>query len=86
MNSPPTPAVTVYSTAFCPPCDRLKAHLGELGVAFTLRDPMMDEEAAEFLESRHLRTTPVLTVGDTVVVGFDPAEVDGVLRSAGLLT
>ena len=77
--------VTVYSTVFCPPCDQLKRHLGELGVSFTLKDPMMDEEAAEFLESRHLRTTPVMTVGDEVIVGFDPAAVDAALRTAGVL-
>ncbi len=77
--------VTVYSTAFCPPCDQLKRYLGDLGVGFTLKDPMMDEEAAEFLESRHLRTTPVLTVGTEMVVGFDPSAVDAALRAAGVL-
>lgn len=76
--------VVVYSTVFCAPCERLKAHLSARGVAFAVKDPMMDEDAADFLESRDIRTTPVLVVGDEVVVGFDMARVDDLLARAGL--
>lgn len=80
----PTVEVTVYSTALCSPCEHLKSHLTESGVAFVVKDPMMDEEAAEFLEDRNIRSTPVLTVGDHVVIGFDRAKIDEALRSSGV--
>lgn len=76
--------VVVYSTALCIPCEHLKRHLRDREVAFTVKDPMMDEDAAEFLESNGIRSTPVLTVGDEVIVGFDPERVDEVLAAAGL--
>ncbi len=74
--------VTVYSTPFCAPCERLKRHLREKGVAFKLIDVMMDEEAGAFLERRGIRTMPVLSVGGDLVVGFDPAQIDELLARA----
>ena len=71
--------ITVYSTPLCAPCERLKRHLQEKGVAFKLIDVMMDEEAGAFLESRGIRTTPVLSVDGELVVGFDPARIDELL-------
>ena len=43
--------ITVFSTALCAPCERMKAWLTEREYPFTVRDPMMDEEAGELLES-----------------------------------
>jgi len=43
---------------------------------------MADEEAAEFLESRGIYATPVLRVGDTLLVGFQPEKVDRLLGLA----
>lgn len=77
------PAVTVYSTAFCVPCEHLKNHLGARGVEFELKDPMMDEDAAEFLEDRDIRSTPVLVVADEVLIGYDARAVDDLLASRG---
>jgi glutaredoxin 3 len=74
--------VTVYSTPFCAPCERLKHHLREKGVAFKLVDVMMDEEAGAFLERRGIRTMPVLSIGEELVVGFDPARIDALLAEA----
>jgi glutaredoxin len=74
--------VTVYSTPLCAPCERLKRHLREKGVAFKLIDVMMDEEAGAFLERRGIRTMPVLSVDGELVVGFDPARTDELLAGA----
>jgi glutaredoxin-like protein NrdH len=71
--------VTVYSTPLCAPCERLKRHLREKGVAFKLIDVMMDEEAGAFLESRGIRTTPVISVDGELVVGFDRTRIDELL-------
>ena len=71
--------VIVYSTPLCAPCERLKRHLRERGVAFKVVDIMMDEDAGAFLESRGIRSTPVLSVDGELVVGFDPERIDQLL-------
>lgn len=63
--------VTVYSTPLCAPCERLKAYLRNKGVEFTVKDVMIDEDAAMFLEERNIRSTPVLAVDDEIILGFD---------------
>lgn len=71
--------VIVYSTPLCAPCERLKRHLRERGVAFKVVDIMMDEDAGAFLESRGIRSTPVLSVDGELVIGFDPRRIDQLL-------
>lgn len=75
--------ITVYSSPLCGPCERMKAWLTERGHDFIVRDVMMDEEAGELLERRDIRTTPVLQVGDTFVVGFDVAAMQEALSGVG---
>jgi len=71
--------VIVYSTPLCAPCERLKRYLREKGVAFRLIDVMMDEEAGALLESRGIRSTPVLSVDGEFAIGFDPERIDQLL-------
>ena len=71
--------ITVFSSPLCGPCERMKAWLAERDYPFTVRDVMMDEDAGELLESRDIRTTPALQVGDTFVVGFDVAAMEAAL-------
>jgi glutaredoxin len=73
--------VVVYTTALCPPCDDLKAYLKSLGIPFETADPMMDEDAAEFLEDNNIRSAPALRVDDQVVAGaaLTPERVDELL-------
>lgn len=75
--------VVVYSTALCVPCERLKRHLAARGVPYLVKDPMMDEDAAHFLESRDITTTPVLSIGNELVIGYDGERVDDLLASSG---
>lgn len=44
---------------------------------------MADETAADFLESRGIYATPVLRVGDELVVGFQPDVIDRLLTRRG---
>jgi hypothetical protein len=44
-----------------------------------VKDVMADEAAAEFLESRGIYATPVLQVGDELLVGFQPERIDRLL-------
>jgi len=73
--------VTVYSTPLCAPCEQLKAYLREHGVDFTAKDLMMDEDAAEFIDSKNIRTSPVLQVDDTLLHGqeLEPSKIDALL-------
>jgi glutaredoxin len=71
--------ITVYSTPLCAPCERLKAYLRKNGVDFTVKDVLIDENAAMFLEERNIRSTPVLAIDDEIIVGFDPKRIAEVL-------
>ena len=73
--------VIVYSTPLCAPCERLKAYLRERGVEFTAKDLMMDEDAAEFIDGRNIRTSPILQVGDALLHGaeLEPQRIDALL-------
>ena len=77
-DAPPTsPDVTVYSTPFCAPCEQLKRFLKDNDIAFTVRDLMMDEDAADRLEAKGIRSTPALEVDGEIYAGetLDPARV-----------
>lgn len=61
----------VYTTALCAPCDGLKNYLSANGIRFKIRDLMMDGEAAEFIESKGIRSAPVLQIDDDLYYGSD---------------
>jgi hypothetical protein len=44
-----------------------------------VKNVMADDAAAEFLESRGIYATPVLAVGDELLIGFEPGKVDRLL-------
>ena len=73
--------VTVYSTPLCQPCEQLMAYLRHHGVEFTAKDLMMDEDAAEFIDGKNIRTSPILQVGDELLHGDDlePEKIDALL-------
>ena len=74
--------VTVFSTPLCAPCEQLKSYLRDRGVEFTSKDLMMDEDAAEFIDSKNIRTSPVLQVDDTLLhcQELEPSRIDALLR------
>ena len=73
--------VIVYSTPLRAPCEQLKGYLKAHDVTFVVKDLMMDEEAAAFIESRNIRSSPVLQVDDVLLYGADlgPKKVDELL-------
>jgi glutaredoxin-like protein NrdH len=73
--------VIVYSTPLCAPCEQLKRYLMTHDVSFVMKDLMMDEDAAEFIEGQGIRTSPVLQVGEVLLHGNDlqPGNIDGLL-------
>lgn len=61
--------VTIYSTPMCTPCEQLKSYLRRCGIEFAVRDLLIDEEAADHLESLGMRGSPVLEVDGNVYAG-----------------
>jgi glutaredoxin 3 len=65
--------VVVYSTGWCPYCDRAKSLLGRKEVAF--REVKVDEDPAErdamLKRSGGRRTVPQIFIGDRHVGGYD---------------
>ncbi len=57
----------------------LAEYLTSNGVAFTIKDVMIDEEARDELLDLGVRSAPALVVDGKVVVGFDKARINGLL-------
>ena len=64
-------------------CQQAKAYLSEKGVVFTEKNIVENSAALEDLQALKLFTTPVLKIGDEVIVGFDRAVIDRNLAKAG---
>ena len=73
--------ITVYSTPFCAPCDALKSYLTAREIPFSVRDPMMDDDAADFLATRNIRSAPALEVDSDIYAGAASSDAQG--RVAG---
>jgi glutaredoxin-like protein NrdH len=63
------PSVIVYTTPLCAPCEALKRSLSARGIDFTTIDLLMDEEAADRLEEKGIRSAPVLEVDGRLYAG-----------------
>jgi glutaredoxin-like protein NrdH len=63
--------IVVYSTPLCAPCEQLKKFLREEGIEFEVKDLMMDQEAAELMEERGVRSAPALSIEGKILFGPD---------------
>ncbi len=63
--------IVVYSTPLCAPCEALKGYLRANGVDFITRDLLIDEQAAELLESRNIFAAPALGIDGEIFAGAD---------------
>jgi hypothetical protein len=52
-------------------------------VQFRVRDVMADQEAADFLESRDVFATPVVSIDGELIVGFKRERLDALLGLRG---
>lgn len=74
--------VVVYTTNTWPWCHRAKEYLSRKGIAFTEYDVMSDrEKAKELVQKSGQMAVPVITVDDVVVVGFNQAKLDELLKN-----
>lgn len=67
------PSIVIYSTNYCPYCDRAKMLLDSKGLTYTEIDVTEDEslraEMVEKAEGR--RTVPQIFINNTPIGGFD---------------
>jgi len=61
-------------------CGRVKEFLSQSNIEYTERNIVADEKALAELEKLGYMTTPVTLVDDQVVVGFDRAKLENLLR------
>jgi len=63
--------VTIYTTTFCPYCQRAKGLLSQKGVAYTevnLEDK--PDELAALKQRTGMRTVPQIFIGDELIGGY----------------
>ena len=63
--------LVVYSTPLCAPCEVLKRILTTEGLAFEVKDLLVDDDAAALMERHAIRSAPALGIDDEVYAGDD---------------
>jgi glutaredoxin-like protein NrdH len=63
--------IIVYTTPLCAPCEVLKRILTTEGLAFEIKDLMVDEAAAELMEQHGIRSAPALGINGEIYSGDD---------------
>lgn len=51
-------------------------------MVFRVRDVMVDQDAADFLESRDIYATPVVSIDGDLIMGFQRDRIDALLGLA----
>ncbi len=68
--------IRVYTTPTCTYCHKVKAYLREKGYPFTESDVTKDPQGQTFLREKKIMGVPVITVGETLIQGFDPGAIE----------
>jgi len=72
--------IIVFTQPDCPPCRSVKVYLEDKGLEYEERDVTADQEAVrELVETYQSRSTPTIVIGENVMIGFDPEELDQIL-------
>jgi glutaredoxin-like protein NrdH len=61
----------VYTTPLCAPCEALKRILTTEGLAFEVKDLLIDEQAAQLMDQHGIRTSPALGIDGELYAGDD---------------
>ena len=74
--------IIIYSTPSCPYCDMVKDYLKNKDIEFTEIDVAADQsKAKEMIEISGQMGVPVIKIGSEIIIGFDKAKIDAVLKS-----
>ena len=75
------PRVTLFSAPTCAHCQTAKHYFRQIGIRFRDVDVSRDPAAARDMVQRSgQRGVPVIDIGGKIVVGFDRAKIDQLLR------
>ncbi len=75
-------AIKVYSTPSCPWCTTAKRYLTSKNVPFEDIDVSKDRNAAmEMVQKSGQRGVPVLDINGKIIIGFDQAKIDSLIRA-----
>jgi len=73
--------VAIYSTPTCPWCHKAKDYLKEKGITFTDYNVAEDQTKAEEMVNKSGQMgVPVIDIDGTIIVGFDKAKIDELLK------
>jgi glutaredoxin-like YruB-family protein len=74
--------VKIYSQPTCPDCNNVKAYLDKKGVPYEDINVQKDKKAMQEMVKRYgIRVTPVVIIGDRVMVGFNAPKIDKFLSA-----
>lgn len=86
MTTATPPSITVYSATWCGFCHAAKQYFDKLGVAYADKDIEKDPaNAQESIDKSGQMGIPVIDIAGDVVVGFDRAKIDQLLKSHALV-
>lgn len=80
--------VIIYSTTWCAFCKTEKQYLDRLGVAYVEKDVEADKDAYEELMAKNggaFQGVPVTDIAGELVLGFDRAKIDTLVKEKGLV-
>lgn len=74
------PNIVIYSSPTCGFCHMVKQYLEGKGYEYREKDISVDREALSFvLDKVGQAVTPIITIDDKIVVGFDRPKIDEAL-------
>lgn len=73
--------IVIYSSPTCGFCHMVKQYLDSKGKTYIEKDISVDRDALEFvLKNVGQAVTPIIAIGDKIVVGFDRPKIDEALN------
>jgi mycoredoxin len=76
-------AVTIYTTAWCPYCKKLKKSLDKIDVSYTERDIEKSATAYFAFKSLGASGVPLSIIGEEVIYGYRPNVIQNALEELG---
>ena len=74
--------VMIYSQPTCPDCNNVKAYLDKKGVPYKDIDVHKNKKALDEMVKKYgIKVTPVVVMGDRVMVGFNAPKIDKLLSN-----
>ena len=73
--------IKIYSTPTCPYCKMVKNYLSSKAIPYTDYDVSTNQVALEEMKTQTGQMgVPVVVIGDQVIIGFDQARIDTLLK------